>query len=456
MVRLAGSGTILIPSLALCVAAARAAAQPWELFQDPQQTSFGIDSTPVAVSNASFAIGNALGTVRRLTLAGAGRQAALDWQWNGTAPAGQLAAHAGAGLLALTQGRGLVALSASSGAPVWRCPLGAFAEAAPLPIAAAAGASHGSGGIGGGAFVVGTYGGRAVACAVSDGRPLWSVDVGAPVARAAPVRAELRSSHGADVVDGVVVVTTAGTAVGLDLSSGATVWRWTKPGGAMRGGFAATPAVSDGTVLAPSVDGRVYALDPAGPPSNGTAAWTAVTGFAVDATPAAWRGLVVVASDDQRVTGHAAAEPSAGAELWNVTTGDWVQGGPAVDEASGTVWAGSNDGVVYGINATSGALLAQLDPSGGAGRVQPSVAWTSERRLIRQGTGLPTAAVPLSASEGAGEVEPPVRQGPVLDRLPHVSASPLLLGPSADGHTLIVATGAGRVVGLRLAAASAP
>src|SRR5439155_370499 len=89
-------------------------------------------------------------------------------------------------------------------------------------------------------------------------------------------------------------------------------------------------------------------------------AWTAATGLSVYSSPAVANGTVYVGSNDGKLY---ALDASSGAVLWSTATGSIVVSSPAV--ANGVVYVGSGDHNVYAFNATTGATLWITSTGGG-------------------------------------------------------------------------------------------
>jgi outer membrane protein assembly factor BamB len=83
----------------------------------------------------------------------------------------------------------------------------------------------------------------------------------------------------------------------------------------------------------------VYALDAA----TGAVKWTAITGGAVESSPAVANGVVYIGAwDDHTVY---ALDAGSGATLWTKTTGGYIYPSPAV--ANGVLYIGSGDAKMY-------------------------------------------------------------------------------------------------------------
>lgn len=92
--------------------------------------------------------------------------------------------------------------------------------------------------------------------------------------------------------------------------------------------------------------------------------WTFATGGAVELSPAVVGGVLYVGSDDGYVY---ALNATTGALNWSAATGGAVKSSPAV--AGNVVYVGSEDGKVYALNATNGSVvwiddLSSLEPTG--------------------------------------------------------------------------------------------
>lgn len=309
----------------------------------------------------------------------------------------------------------------------------------------------------------------------------WAVDTGDAV------------TAGAVVAEGYVYVgSTDGTLYALDAATGDT--EWTFPTG---GGIHSTPAVADGRVFVGSDDGSLYAVDA----SAGTEEWAFETGGPVQSSPtvlpapaeAGTPGLVVVGSHDGHVY---AVDVAEGESEWQFETngarlaeaGGAVKTAPAFrpagdgDGLSGLVYAGSDDGHVYALDAESGEReweyrtenTVQSSPTVVGDRVcfgnhdgyVFAVAATSGDRLWRFDTGsvvvgspaVTTDAVFAASRDGnvhALPVDPPWVEGSEStdDGLWTVSVGslPLVGGPALDGDTLYVGSQGDRVYGIDVA-----
>ena len=88
--------------------------------------------------------------------------------------------------------------------------------------------------------------------------------------------------------------------------------------------------------------------------------WSYATGNSVRSSPAVTNGVVYIGSDDGEVY---ALNASTGALLWTYTAGAGIFSSPAV--ASGMVYVGSLDYKVYALNAKTGSKLWSYSTGGG-------------------------------------------------------------------------------------------
>ena len=120
-----------------------------------------------------------------------------------------------------------------------------------------------------------------------------------------------------------------------------TIWSYTTDAWLGR----SSPAVADGKVYVKSADRKVYCLSAA----TGDFIWSYATGcFVSYSSPAVADGMVYVGSNDLKVYCLNASADSMTPderEIWNYTTGHFVQSSPAV--ADGMVYVGSEDRKVY-------------------------------------------------------------------------------------------------------------
>ena len=154
------------------------------------------------------------------------------------------------------------------------------------------------------------------------------------------------AATGPAVADGTVFVPRVdGVLFALDARTGAERWRVGLGAGVVRG-HGSTPAVVDGTVYVGDAAGVVTALDA----GTGAVRWTRSTGGRVDSSPTVVDGTVYVGSDDGRLYALDAAD---GDVVWTAPVGGRVAGAPAVHDGLATV--GSSNGRVRAVATADGA-----------------------------------------------------------------------------------------------------
>lgn len=146
----------------------------------------------------------------------------------------------------------------------------------------------------------------------------------------------------------------------LDGTSGGKRWTYTTGGPIHE-----APAIGiDGTVYTSSTDGTLYALDGA----TGTKKWVFATGGPIICSPAIGSdGTVYFGSGNQKVY---AVNGATGKERWEYLTQAAVDWSPAL--ADDMVVIGSNDGVMYSLEADTGQSCWSLDFLSPLSRSHPS------------------------------------------------------------------------------------
>jgi outer membrane protein assembly factor BamB len=121
------------------------------------------------------------------------------------------------------------------------------------------------------------------------------------------------------------------------------------------GGFSQSGvAVANGLVYAGSFDGNLYAFDA----KTGAQKWSFKAGTEIDDTPAVANGLVYVASTEDGVV--YALDALSGAALWNsAATGTFMFSSPSV--VNGRVFFGADDGKLYGFGLDGGNRGGRLN-----------------------------------------------------------------------------------------------
>lgn len=164
-------------------------------------------------------------------------------------------------------------------------------------------------------------------------------------------------SAGLSLADGVLYIGGTATVYAFDVSSRAFLWNYT----AGTGFFFSAPSVDGDTVYAGGSDGKLHALDRL----TGTANWIFTTPREQGTSdkymgpPAVSQGLVYVGS---RAGVLFALNASSGAIVWEADLGARSVTAPAVH--GGRVYAGSERGVLEARDAATGALVWST-PSGG-------------------------------------------------------------------------------------------
>lgn len=123
---------------------------------------------------------------------------------------------------------------------------------------------------------------------------------------------------------------------------------WSYPtSGALTGGGASSPAISNGILYIGSANGNLYALNA----TDGIKLWNYSTGGSVDSSPAVGNGIVYVGSLGG---GFYALNATNGEKIWSFTNNLVYYSSPTI--VGGEVYfAGSN--TVYAFNAESGLML---------------------------------------------------------------------------------------------------
>jgi outer membrane protein assembly factor BamB len=270
---------------------------------------------------------------------------------NGTVPSGGLGLSGGQGLSAGQGGYHPPTMAATSGAPAWRVSSG---RAGPT-LAGAIGRRRLLYGLGGlvvaGGLAAGGYeltssGGKGTAAAstaagATDKRVAWVHKADGPVSTGAAI-----SDDGSKVYIG----SDKGTVYALNATTGRQV-RATPVGGAVSGLTVAGP-----TLLVGSADGKVHAINT----ENLGYSWISeAAGGAITGVPTRYKNVVYAGSADHYVY---ALSLQTGQRRWRQKTG----GTTFVTTPSGTgmMWAASQDGNMYALDAGTGRVLAKQAVNG--------------------------------------------------------------------------------------------
>lgn len=133
----------------------------------------------------------------------------------------------------------------------------------------------------------------------------------------------------------------------IDARSGAQNWVFQRE----TGHFVAGPAVVGDTVLAPSSDSYLYALD-----KDGAVRWTFRTSNMLWAQPVSDGELVYLPAMDRNLY---ALRVSDGTEVWRTNMGGSMLNSPVLDD--GVLYVDTLDGKVSAVNAADGSVLWTLE-----------------------------------------------------------------------------------------------
>ncbi|MSP78420.1 MAG: hypothetical protein EXR67_02510 [Dehalococcoidia bacterium] len=203
---------------------------------------------------------------------------------------------------------------------------------------------------------IGTGNGRVAAMEKQDGKIIWTFPVNfkdkntrRPAAiYAAPVVSK----------DRVYVADHAGTIFALNRSNGQEVWTYclrtqqigpcipTSPSGVV-GDIVLT---ADGTLLVPSSDAHLYALDTREETGSSRLKWSFAAADKIWSSPSVADNVVYFGSLDHMVY---AVSLQNGKEIWKFATNGSIVGQPLV--ANGTVYIGGFDSTLYALDAKTGS-----------------------------------------------------------------------------------------------------
>lgn len=170
--------------------------------------------------------------------------------------------------------------------------------------------------------------------------------------------------------------------------------KWTFPA---EGPIDSSPAIYKGVVYVGSDDFHVYAVDE----RNGRMLWKTKLGDKVKSSPAVNDEVLVIGCEDHKVYG---LDPKSGKILWSVQTGDRVNSSPAI--LNGIAYFGGWDGFVYAVDVKSGTIKwnyprGKAKPGeigGGIGRITASPAVIPGMVIIPSHTG---SVYALSTRDGS-------------------------------------------------------
>ncbi|HEY9774507.1 MAG TPA: PQQ-binding-like beta-propeller repeat protein [Planktothrix sp.] len=116
-----------------------------------------------------------------------------------------------------------------------------------------------------------------------------------------------------------------------------------------------SPAIYKGVVYVGSDDGNVYAVDE----RTGSMLWHTKLGDKVKSSPAVAEGIVVIGCEDKKLY---ALDSHSGRVLWSFEAGDRISSSPAV--VDNVAYVGSWDGYLYAIDVKTGALKWKFETEG--------------------------------------------------------------------------------------------
>ncbi|MDX6626130.1 MAG: hypothetical protein QOE56_1119 [Solirubrobacterales bacterium] len=194
-------------------------------------------------------------------------------------------------------------------------------------------------------------GGYLISVEAANGHVVWLRDL----------HAHLESSP-LVVGDTLYIGTDTAKLLAVDIANGKVRWSFSAPGA-----IKSSPSYDDGRIFVADYQGSVYALDAA----TGKAVWRTNTtkeppfgkgGFF--SSPAIAFGHVYAARDDGTVFGF---DEKTGKISWSFATGAFVYGSPAAAAVPGTpptIYIGSENGLFYALDATSGKPRWHYDVHG--------------------------------------------------------------------------------------------
>jgi orotate phosphoribosyltransferase len=175
----------------------------------------------------------------------------------------------------------------------------------------------------------------------------------------------------------------------LQASDGAVVW--SKPTHSDTGkGIWSSPAYSKGRVFFGAYDGNVYCLDAA----TGNEHWRFIGADWVGSSPALAEELGILFiglefGEPEQKGGIVALDMATGQKLWELKTKKHVHASPTYSRTLSAVACGSNDGDLFLLNATDGAMRWRFSTRGAseaAGYIRHAASFCEERREIVVGS----------------------------------------------------------------------
>jgi outer membrane protein assembly factor BamB len=125
-----------------------------------------------------------------------------------------------------------------------------------------------------------------------------------------------------------------------------------------------TPVLEDGKLLFASLDGNLYAVDPA----NGDEIWRFSADSGLVSTPAVAGDVVLVAGFGSTVYG---VDIDSGSEEWSFRAENWIWGRPVIDGSR--AYVADFDGKVHALDVSNGQPAWSLDVGRGTLRASPAL-----------------------------------------------------------------------------------
>ncbi|KAF0241866.1 MAG: pyrrolo-quinoline quinone repeat-containing [Planctomycetota bacterium] len=172
------------------------------------------------------------------------------------------------------------------------------------------------------------------------------------VAADAPVKVTLRLRTFVDLP----LTLTPGTWLATAEMSKERLWR-----NLLGGAVETTPCVEGQQVVVGAMDRQVYAIDISNPNASPWPPFAAGSAGQIQSSPVVRDGRIFFGANDNNVY---CLDEKSGRQFYKVTTGGPVKGTPSLTPDAGLVLIGSNDGKLWAIQTTGGAV-AWTAPAGG-------------------------------------------------------------------------------------------
>ncbi len=165
--------------------------------------------------------------------------------------------------------------------------------------------------------------------------------------------------HGLSAGSDIAYLAAGSQVFAVDLNTGSEKWRYpAKPIGKIA--FYANPVLSsDGQLIVPSYDHKLYSINPA----NGSENWVfSGSSNRLIASPLVTEKMIYQPSADN----HLYAVDLTGKQMWVQQTGGPLWASPATNPDCGCIYVASMDHTVYSFDATNGTPLWKSPDLGGA------------------------------------------------------------------------------------------